>query len=406
MITYKYKARSNDGTDVSGIVQAADEFQAAEQIREDYPIILELSAVKEKGKHGIWDMEIGGQKKWDVKSLSIACSQIAITLSSGIPVSRALELIGKQTEDKRVRKLLLDTADDVSSGNTLSSSLQRNGGNLPATFLETIRAGEETGNLEHSFDSMAKYYDKQNKTRQKIKQALNYPIFVICVAIVVLIVVMVVVIPSLSSTFASLGADLPAMTRAMIAMSNFFAKWWPLIAIIVVAAVLGWKFYVKTDKGKITQGKVQLHMPIIGRINVMNCSSEFASTMSLMMAAGITVNRSLEITARTLDNYILQQETASIVGYVEEGVPLGKAMEQHCPDFPDTLKEMTGIGEETGELESTLKVIGDFYANEADNATKQAIAKLDPIILIFLAIFAGFIVISIYLPMFTMYNYM
>lgn len=387
---------------MAGIVQAADEYQAVSRIKEKCPIIVSIEPVKEKT--GLMAMEIGS-KKLDYKNLSIACSQIAITLQSGIPLARCLEQIGKQTEDKKLKKLLLDAADDVADGNTLTSSFERSDLQLPPTLIETIRAGEETGNLQQSFDTMAKYYDRANKTQQKIKQALTYPIFVVVIAIVVLIVVMTFVIPSLSDTFASMDAELPAMTVAMISISNFLAKWWPLIAIVVIALLLFSNIYGKTEKGRIVKAKRQLKMPMTGKIRTMNNAATFANTMAMMLQSGITVNHALEITAKTMDNAVMSDEISGIVGYVEEGVSLGKCL-KNCEHMPDTLVEMTAIGEETGELESTLKVVGDFYSNEADHATKQALAKLEPTILIVLAIVSGFIVISIYLPMFTMYNYM
>lgn len=402
MKTYLYRAQSTDGSEVKGIISAVDEYQAAVQVRSQYPIIL---SIREQQEHNSILSKDLTSDHIDIKSLSIACAQVAITLRSGIPLARCMELIGKQTENKNIRRIFLSTAEDVSSGAGLADSFERNGPKLPATFIETVRAGEETGNIEQSFQSMADYYDTLNKTHQKVKQALIYPIFVLAVAIVVLIIVMVFVIPSLANTFNDLGGNLPLMTKMLIAMSDFFAKWWALIALVIVAAILAWRFYVKTPKGRITQGNSQLRFPIWGNIRRMDGAAHFASTMSMLIRAGITVNHAVEITGRTLENYIMRTQIAKVPERLEEGHSLGESMKD-CDSFPETLREMCAIGEESGDLDQTLKVIGDFYANETDNATKQALAKLDPIILIVLAVFTAFIVISIYLPMFTMYNYM
>lgn len=405
MVTYNYKAQTLDGQKVSGIIQGVDEFDAVNQIREQYPIILEIKPVKEKkASDSILNMEIGGDRI-DIKNLSIICSQIAITLQSGVPIARALQLIGDQTQDKVLKKILLTTAEDVQSGSPLASSLQRNGKNLPSTFIETIKAGEESGNIERSFREMADYYEKSYKNRDKIKQAMSYPIFVVVIAIIVLIVVMVMVIPSLTKTFESLGGELPVMTQITIAVSNFFQKYWPIFVIVILGFVVFWKTYTKTEKGKVVQGKAQLKTPVLGKINLLNGCAQFANTLSMLMASGITLDHAIEITSRTLDNYVLSQEVAEMQPMVESGKSIGEAMDS-CQDFPKTLKEMTKIGEETGELDQTLKVIGVFYQNEADTATKKALDRLEPTMLVLLAIFAGFIVISIYLPMFTMYNLM
>lgn len=403
MVTYKYKALTPEGEKANGVMQGVDEFDAANKIRQKYPIILEISAVKE-GKENIFTQDLGGNRI-NYKNLSIICSQIAITLKSGIPIARALALIGDQSQDKVLKRIFLETADDVQGGAGLASSLEKNGKNFPSTFIETIRSGEESGNIERSFSEMADYYDKAYKNQDKIKAALSYPIFVVCVAIVVLIIVMVMVIPTLADVFDSLGGELPIMTQIMIRVSQFFQVAWPYIVIVVLALIIGWHAYTRTEKGKEVQGKVQLGMPVLGKIHTLNGCAQFANTMAMLISSGITVNRAIGITSKTMDNYVMSHEVAAMEGLVEGGRSIGTAIDT-CQHMPKTMKEMTKIGEETGELDQTLKVIGEFYLNEADTATKAAIAKLEPTMLIFLAFFAGFIVISIYLPMFTMYNLM
>ncbi len=403
MSTYKYKALTKEGMQVNGVIQAVDQYAAADQIRTSAPVILSLNRVQDK-KESFLTADLGGGRI-NLKNLSILCNQIAITLKAGVPIARCLEMIGGQTEDKTLRKIFLQTAEDVAGGAGLAVSIRRNGPKLPATLIETLSAGEESGNIERSFSEMAQYYEKQYKTQSKIKSALAYPIFVVVVAIVVLIVVMVVVIPALSSTFSELGGDLPVMTQMLISTSNFFSKYWIFMVIGIVALVLVWKCFLTTEKGKYVQGVIQLKMPVLGKIHKMSGAAEFANTMSMLLASGLNVDRAIGITSKTLNNYVLREETESMISRIEEGRPLGECI-RDCKEYPRTLQEMCAMGEETGELDSSLKVIGEFYTNEADTATKDALAKLEPTMLVLLAAFAGFIVISIYLPMFTMYNLM
>lgn len=404
MITYNYRAMTQDGQQVRGVVRAQDEFDAAARIRQqNYPVILKIEPVKEGGT-SILSMEIGGNKV-DAKNLSVVCSQIAITLKSGVPLARCLSLIGSQTEDKVLKKALLATSEDVATGAGLSDSLQRNLKTFPVTFIETIRAGEESGNIERSFAEMSAYYEKAYKTTDKIKSSLRYPIFVVVVAAVVLVVVMVFVIPSLTKTFEDLGGSLPIITQIMIGMSDFFRKWWMVLLIVFLGLFAGWKWYVKTPSGKVVQGKNQLKMPVLGKINVMNGAAEFANTMAMLLKSGLTVDRATEITSKVMNNYVLSREVGDMVERLQEGVAFGSCIRE-CIYFPNNLKEMVAVGEETGELDATLEVIGEFYTNEADQRTKAALAKLEPTMLVLLAGFAGFIVIAIYMPMFTMYNLM
>jgi len=404
MITYRYHAIDADGRQTRGVVQATDEYAAVQKIRQTCPIITDISVVKES--RNIFAEEFGGKPKLGYKDLSVLCSQFAVMLRSGIPIGRCISMIAEQTEDKKMKKLLQEIAADVEDGSSLASSLDRNGkGVFPPTFIETVRAGEMSGTIDNSFSRMQTYYENASKNQEKIKSALSYPIFVLVVAVVVLIIIMAKVIPTLTSTFESLGGNLPVMTQITIAVSNFFAKWCALFIIVILAAVIGFSVYFRTDKGSLVKGKLQLKFPVTGKIHLANCSAQFAETMSVLLASGLTVNNAIEVTSKVLDNEVFRREVAAMQPKIEEGQPLGKCIES-CDYFPDNLKQMTSIGEETGSLESTLETIGDYYNNEASYRTKQALSRMEPTLLVLLAVFAGFIVISIYLPMFTMYNLM
>lgn len=402
MITYQYKALSVNGDKVQGVLEAMDEYAAMAQIKETCPIVLSLEPVKDKT--GILSKEIGTPKV-DHKALSVMCSQFAIILRSGIPIDTSIALISRQVKEKHLKKMLEKSEKDVARGNGIANSFEKNCPYLPPTFIETVRAGEESGTIEHSFETLYKYYDKSFKTKQKVKQAMSYPIFVLMVAMVVLAVVMVKVIPTIAETFVDLDGEMPTMTRGMIAMSDFFRKniWWIVMAVLVLL-IIG-KISCNTEEGKAWWNRMKLKVPVLGNIAVLNGAAQFANTMATLLAAGLNVDRSLQITGKVLDNYVMGQEVSRMTGKIEEGKRLGDCMRE-SKFFPDTLIEMCAIGEETGELETTLETIGTYYDNEAQHATTKAIQKLEPTILVLLALFAGFIVIAIYLPMFTMYDLM
>ena len=402
LVTYSYKALTADGTEIRGVVQAVDEYAAVAQIRQKCPIITSITPVKDSGARGLLNMELGSPRV-KARSLALMCSQFAITLKSGMPIGRAMEMIAWQTEDKKLRKILLDAAEDVQGGSTVTHAFEKYKEAFPLTFLETIRAGELSGTLDNSFARMYHYYENSAKNSEKVRAALTYPIFVVCVAVVVLIIIMVKVIPTLAQVFEGLGGELPLMTRMMIAMANFFAKWWMLVLIVVLALVVTWKIFTKTERGMEVKGEIQLHLPILGKINIMNGAAEFANTMATMLASGLTLNNAVAVTARVLDNYLLQEDVSSMIALIEQGKLLGECV-KNCQYFPGTLKEMCSVGEQTGELDQTLGVIGEYFTSETDRRIQQAISMLEPTLLILMAIFAGFLVISIYLPMFTMYN--
>lgn len=402
MITYKYTAMSPDGAKVNGVIEAADEFSAVERIKSTCPVVLSISEVKSGDPNSILNMEIGS-KKINPKSLSVMCSQFATILSAGVDVATCMEMIANQTEDKKLAKALAEAAKDVAQGNPIAASLEKNCEGLPVTFIETVRAGELSGTLEDSFATLKDYFERNYTLKQKIKSAMSYPIFVLVVAVIVVIVIMVKVVPTLTQVFGDMGGELPMVTLVLIGISNFFAKWWALIAFIFIALFLLFKFYTSTEKGKIWWGKTQLTMPVLGKINTLSGSADFAATMSALLKAGLPVTDALGVTARVLDNYVLGTETAKLAEKVQTGIKLGDAM-RNAKIYPQTLTEMTAIGENTGELEKTLKTTSDYYSQESEYAMNAAISKLEPTLLVFLAGFAGFIVIAIYMPMFTMYN--
>ncbi len=401
MNTYKYSALSRDGAKVSGVIEALDEYAAVERIKTNCPVVLEINEVQDKKKSAL-DFEIGS-KKVDTKALSVICSQFATILGAGVDVATCMEMIAGQTEDKKLRKMLEESAKDVAQGNSIATSMEKNCPELPVTFIETIRAGELSGTLEESFATLKDYFTRNYQLKQKVKSALSYPIFVVVVAIVVVIVVMVKVVPTLTQVFGEMGGTLPFPTVLLINTSRFFAKAWPFIALIAILGFLGFKYWTSTEEGKLKWAKFLLEMPVMGKINSFSGAADFASTMSALLKAGLPVTNALEVTSRVLDNYILATETRKLSEKVQTGMKLGDAM-RNAKVFPQTLTEMTAIGEDTGELEKTLKTIADYYSQEADYAMTAAISKLEPTLLVFLAIFAGWIVIAIYMPMFTMYN--
>ena len=403
MVTYKYKAISMDGAPISGIIEAYDEYNAVAQIKETCRLVTKITPVKER--EGFLTMELGS-KKIKTKSLSVVCSQFAIILKAGMAIAKCVELIADQTVDKKLKKLLQKVAADVSSGHSLAGSFENNGKDaLPITFIETVRAGEESGTLENCFENLSFYFDKRTKTKQKVMGALTYPIFVVCVAIIVIIVVMVKVVPTLVSVFADLGGDLPFATKLLINTSNFFRKNLLWMGVAIVILMFLFKIITNTEDGRIAWNKFKLKIPVLGKIALLNGASQFANTMSTLLSAGLPVPQALGVTSKTMDNYLLSIRTGKMVTGIETGRRLGDCMkDENC--FPKTLNEMCAIGEETGELENTLDTIGSYYDNEAAYATQKAVALLEPTIMVFMALGAGFIVIAIYMPIFTMYQMM
>ena len=406
MPQYKYTAVTKDGKKVSGLIDGFNEMDAAAKIKESYSIVLQLSEVQEQSKAAAFlSMDIGGNKL-DDKAFMLMCRQFSVILKAGVPIRRTVELIADKMTDKTLKRILEQVMKDVEGGRTLASSFEERGGKLlPVTFLETVRAGEEAGSLDTAFDSVSEHYAKQSKMKGKVRGAMIYPLFVLIVAIIVVIVLMVKVVPTFTAIFDSYDAELPIPTQILIAMSNFFSHNWMILLGIAAAIALGLKLYGKTEDGRINLAKLQLRLPVLGNIAVLNAASQFANTMAMMMEAGLPMTKAVTITSRVLDNYFISQQVGKITARLEEGYTLGHSMrEAAC--LPEILVDMTAVGEESGELEQTLGMTAEYYDTELEQATAAALAKLEPTVLVFLAGFAGFIVIAIYMAMFGMYSVM
>lgn len=404
MATYKYTAISKDGVKVSGVVEGFNEFDAVDRIKQDCDIVLKLTEVEEK-KPGLLSMEIGGNRL-NAKAFSLMCAQFSIILQSGIPIGRTVRLIGDKMTDKKLKGILKKVAEDVETGRSVAASFQERGGKLlPAVFIETIRAGEESGNLSKAFETMYQHYDKQVKMRAKVRNALIYPVFVLALAVVVVIVLMVKVVPTFMDIFASYDAELPLITQSLILISNFFRKYIFLIIVVFAAIALIFKLYANTEKGRMNVAKLALKIPVLGNVSLLSAASEFAANLTTLIGAGLQLTRAVSITARVINNYYISQCVGKMTSRLEEGHTLGECMrEVDC--LPDILVDMTAVGEETGELESTLHTVSGYYESELDMAVQDVLKKLEPTLLIGMAVIAGYIVLAVYIAMFQMYSVM
>ena len=404
MATYKYTAISKDGVKVSGVVEGFNEFDAVDRIKQDCDIVLKLTEVEEK-KPGLLSMEIGGNRL-NAKAFSLMCAQFSIILQSGIPIGRTVRLIGDKMTDKKLKGILKKVTEDVEAGRSVATSFQERGGKLlPAVFIETIRAGEESGNLSKAFETMYQDYDKQVKMRAKVRNALIYPVFVLALAVVVVIVLMVKVVPTFMDIFASYDAELPLITQSLILISNFFRKYIFLIIVVFAAIALIFKLYANTEKGRMNVAKLALKIPVLGNVSLLSAASEFAANLTTLIGAGLQLTRAVSITARVINNYYISQCVGKMTSRLEEGHTLGECMrEADC--LPDILVDMTAVGEETGELESTLHTVSGYYESELDMAVQDVLKKLEPTLLIGMAVIAGYIVLAVYIAMFQMYSVM
>ncbi len=397
MQTFKYRAIAQDGSPVDGVIEAYDEFEAVNEIRKSCAVVESIKPVRKQRRR----IDINEPLWVSNKTLAITANQFFIMLKAGLTMTRTIELIADQCNDRLMKRILRACAGDVAAGYSLAGSLEKNGKKIPAVFIETVRAGEESGTLEQSFRSLEIYYSRANKTQKKVKSALTYPTLVLVVAVIVIGIVMVLLVPRMTDTLQSFGQELPLITRMLIAVSNFFKNWWYLVAIVLVAIVLGFYFFGKSEKGKMAYSKIRFKLPVIGKITRFNAAAQVANTLSTLLAAGLPVTRALDIVSRVVDQRCLGKELSEAIVKLEGGVSLGEALKA-SKYLPAMLIEMITVGESSGMLEETLRTIGLFYSDEATSASDSALALMEPTITIILGVVVGVIVIAIYVPIFSM----
>ena len=400
MPTYKYEGAYASGERVTGVVEAVSQNDAVAQIRQSCEVVLSL---KEVPRAAVRD-PLERFQKVSAKSLALTCQQFAIILKAGLPLVQTVDLVADQCADKALGRLLRQVSEDVSNGWSLSYSLEQRGGRkLPVTFRETVRAGEESGDLLSSFRRLSDYFQRMSKTRDSVVSALTYPAFVLVVAVLVVAIIMGYAVPTFTGMFESMSIELPWVTVALIAVSGFFQKYTLVLVGLLALALLLVRLYGATEKGGLTLARAQLNLPILGGIVRMSGASQFSHTMSTLLTAGMPILQAIEVSGRTMSNRFLAGEVLETLPGVEGGRPLGECM-RYARELPAMLVQMTAVGEATGSMESTLKVLAEYYDNEVEVRTKQALALLEPAIIVVLAVFVVFILMAVYLPMFSMYT--
>lgn len=400
MTTYRYKGQTPEGSKVSGVIRAYDEYDAVSKLRDTCAFVIKLEEVREKK-----DSVLTRPLRTPDQGKGSGSDLLPVFHHSGYGSSGdALRGNGRGPEPEQA------PGADAPQGRRghrrglfHGPELETNIPGLPKTFVETVRAGEQSGALEACFKRLYKYYDKSAKTRAKIVSTMTYPVMVIVTAIIVFAIIMVVAVPSFTSAFAELGTDLPAVTRGLMSTSAFLTHWWWLILFILALLTIGYLSFKRTERGKLAIANYALRRAPLRRLHTLHLSGQFASTMSTMLSAGLPVQAVLGIVSQISDNYVFSLGVRKVKEGVERGRGIADSMEGvEC--FPKMLTEMVAVGERSGSLEETLDVIGDYFDHEAATMTERLLAVLEPVIIIVLAVITVMLLLAVYLPMFTMYG--
>ena len=391
-ITYIWEGKDKKGKVIKGEMRAAgDSFVSATLRRQGITVtkVKKQSAFANKGK--VTD-----------KDITLFTRQLATMMKAGVPLLQAFDIVGKGHSNPAVAKLLGDIKADVETGSSLSASFRKYPLYFDQLFCNLVGAGEQAGILDTLLDRLATYKEKIMAIKGKIKSALFYPISIIVVAFVITAVIMIFVIPAFKELFDGFGADLPAPTLIVMAISSFFVQWW--WAIFGAIGFGFWFFFYtwkRSEKMQSTMDRLMLKLPIIGAIIRKATIARFARTLSTMFSAGVPLVEALDSVAGASGNRVYYDATKRIQSEISTGTSLTVAM-QNADVFPNMVLQMTAIGEESGALDSMLSKVADFYEGEVDDAVDAMSSLMEPVIMVVLGVLIGGLVIAMYLPIFKM----
>jgi type IV pilus assembly protein PilC len=386
---YAWEGVDRAGKKVRGEMRAASETVVSNSLRRQ---AIKVTKIKKQTFRG------GGSIK--EKEIALFTRQLATMTRAGVPLLQSFDIAARSTGNNRLSRLLLEIKGDIETGNSLSVSFSRHPLYFDALFCNLVAAGEQAGILDAILDRLAVYKEKTLALKGKIKAALFYPATVIVIATVVVAIIMWFVIPSFKQVFSSFGASLPWLTEVVVAMSDWFVKFWYIVVVVpVVAFMIIAYLWKKNPRIKATVDRISLKLPVLGEILEKAAVARWTRTLATMFAAGVPLVDSLSAVGGAAGNQVFADATKKIQTNVSTGTALTVAMED-TNVFPNMALQMTRIGEETGALDNMLSKVADFYEREVDDAVSALSSLIEPIMIVFLGVVIGTIVVAMYLPIF------
>jgi type IV pilus assembly protein PilC len=399
MAAYVFKAMDLTGAKAQGEVEAESKQSVADQLKARGLIVLDIEA-----KGGSKELSLGFMNKIKAIDLTVMTRQLSTMVSSGMTILRALYVLEAQTESKPLAEVLVKVRKDVEAGLPLSDALERHPKVFSPLFVAMTRAGETGGMLEASLLRIASQLEAEDSLRRQVKSAMMYPTVVLSFAFCVLLGLVAFIVPVFVGVFKQFGGDLPAITKVTVAFSNLLTHRWYLLIAVVVGSVYGFRKWKRSERGRGQWDAFRLRFPFkIGDIVQKISLARWSRTLSALVTAGVPLLQALDITAKTAGNRVIENAMGDVIESVKRGGTIADPLKS-ISVFPSMVTHMVGVGEETGALDQMLTKIADFYEDQVNAAVKSLTSILEPLMLVVVGGVVGFIVISMYLPLFKVYD--
>ena len=396
MPVFTYRGVNRMGTTVAGEREAESKAALQAMLRREN---INVNKLSEKGKE--FNIPTFGSGV-DQKELAIFTRQFSVMIDAGLPLVQCLEILAGQQDNRTFQKILNSVRASVEGGATLSASMKQHEKVFDALYYNMVEAGETGGILDTILQRLSLYIEKNVKLKRAVKSAMIYPVAVLSIAAGVIILLLWKVVPIFTTLFNGLGADLPLPTRAVIALSNFVGSIYGLLILVfVVGSGVALKFWQKTPLGRMTIDRMLLRAPVVGMVLRKIAVARFTRTLGTLISSGVPILEGLDITARTSGNAVIERAISLTRTAVEQGRSLVEPLKE-TDVFPGMVTQMIGVGEQTGAMDAMLSKIADFYEDEVDAAVKDMLTAIEPIMIVFLGVVVGGVVISMYLPLFSL----
>src|SRR3982075_1147678 len=397
MPVYTYRGTNRGGSAVSGEATATSKAELQNILRRQQITATKMS---EKGKE--FNLPTFGGGSVNAKELAVFTRQFSVMIDAGLPLVQCLEILAGQQENKFFQKVLTGTRSQVEGGATLSAAMRSSPKVFDSLYVNMVEAGETGGILDTILQRLSTYIEKNVKLQRAVKSALVYPVGVLTVAGGVITLLLWKVVPIFATLFAGLGVDLPLPTKIVIALSNFVGSIFGLLILIVLgAAIFGMKVWYGTPQGRFVLDTIILKLPVLGLLMRKIAVARFTRTLGTLISSGVPILEGLDITAKTAGNAVVERALQQVRKSLEEGKSLTEPL-RDAEVFPGMVTQMIAVGEQTGAMDAMLQKIADFYEEEVDAAVKDLLTALEPIMIVFLGVVVGGVVISMYLPLFSL----
>jgi type IV pilus assembly protein PilC len=391
---FNYTIRDANGQTRSGKVEAPNAEELRKRLQAEGLQVLEVTEDRKAPR-----VPAGGYGRVKLSDLAIFARQFSTMLDAGVSLIRCLDVLQAQTNNARLRKILMDLSARVESGESLSRSMARHPKAFSQLIIGLIRAGEVGGVLEESLQRIAGFLEKDVELRRKIRSALTYPVIVLLAAVGIVIFLVSWLVPQFASLFKELGIkELPAPTQFLVDLSALFTQRWYVVIIAVVAILIAYKLFVSTRVGRRVADRVKLRVPVFGPLHHKIVMARFSRTMGTLLASGVPILQAMETVAGVVGNSVVSDAVIESRARIREGEKIADPL-QRSKMFPPMVVHMVSVGEESGSLDHMLNKIADFYENEVEMTIASLTAAIEPVMIVLLGFIVGFIVISMFLPM-------